>query len=153
VLSAAVLERQAFADGLRAAVAPVLNVSDWADRYRVLSKAAASEPGRWSTARTPYLREIMDCLSPHNPVQEVVFQKPTQIGGTECGNNWIGSIIHQGLGPTMGVLPTSNAAKKASKTRVAPMIAETPVLRSLVRDHKSRDSGNTRCSRNSTGAC
>lgn len=141
--SGAVLEREAFAAGLRAAVAPVLSVSEWADRYRVLSKAAASEPGRWSTSRTPYLREIMDCLSPGNPVQEVVFMKPTQIGGTELGLNWVGAIIHQGLGPTMIVLPTSNAAKKASKTRVAPMIADTPVLHGRVRDAKSRDSGNT----------
>jgi phage terminase large subunit GpA-like protein len=137
------LERRSFAAGLRAAIAPLLSVSEWADRFRVLSKAAAAEPGRWSTSRTPYLREIMDCLSPSNPVQEVVFMKSAQIGGTECGNNWIGSIIHQGLGPTMMVLPTSQAAKKASKTRIAPMIADTPVLRGRVREAKSRDSGNT----------
>jgi phage terminase large subunit GpA-like protein len=121
----------------------VVSVSDWADRYRVLSKGSSSEAGRWNTARTPYLREIMDCLSADHPAQEVVFMKATQIGGTECGNNWIGSIIHQGLGPTMMVLPTSNAAKKASKTRISPMISDTPVLTDRVRDARSRDSGNT----------
>lgn len=131
------------ADALRAAQAPVLQVSEWADAHRVLSKASSAEPGRWSTERTPYLREIMDCLSPASPVQEVVFQKCTQIGGTECGNNWIGHTIDQGQGPMMIVLPTSNAAKKASKTRVGPMIADTPRLRGKVRDAKSRDSHNT----------
>jgi phage terminase large subunit GpA-like protein len=35
---------------------PLLTVSEWADRYRVLSQRASSEPGRWRTERTPYLR-------------------------------------------------------------------------------------------------
>lgn len=109
----------------------------------MLSKTASAEPGRWRTERTPYLREIMDVLSSHDATQVVVFQKPTQIGGTETGNNWVGSIIRQGLGPTMITLPTSNASKKASRTRIGPMIAETPALRERVRDAKSRDSGNT----------
>lgn len=70
-----------------------MSVSDWADEYRVLSSKSASEPGRWRTSRTPYLREIMDCLSPKSPIQKVVFMKGAQIGGTECGNNWIGYMI------------------------------------------------------------
>jgi phage terminase large subunit GpA-like protein len=133
----------ATAEGLRAALVPSLKVSAWADQYRVLSKSASAEPGRWSTDRTPYLREIMDTLSPLCPIQTVVFQKSTQVGGTETGLNWLGSIIHQGLGPTMLVLPTSNAAKKASKTRVGPMIADTKELAKRVREARSRDSGNT----------
>ena len=35
---------------------PLLTVSEWADRYRVLSQRASSEPGRWRTERTPYLQ-------------------------------------------------------------------------------------------------
>jgi hypothetical protein len=35
---------------------PLLTVSEWADRHRVLSSKASSEPGRWRTSRTPYLR-------------------------------------------------------------------------------------------------
>lgn len=85
----------------------------------------------------------MDVLSPSDPTPVLVFQKPTQIGGTEAGNNWIGSIIDQALGPTMMVLPTSNAAKRASRTRIGPMIEETPALRGKVTEAKSRDSGNT----------
>src|ERR1039458_6776458 len=43
---------------------PLLTVSQWADQYRTLSQRASAEPGPWRTERTPYLREIMDCLSP-----------------------------------------------------------------------------------------
>jgi phage terminase large subunit GpA-like protein len=53
---------RAWRDGLKPD--PLLTVSEWADSYRVLSQRASSEPGRWRTERTPYLKEIMDCLSP-----------------------------------------------------------------------------------------
>jgi phage terminase large subunit GpA-like protein len=59
---------------------PLLTVSAWADQHRVLSQRASSEPGRWRTARTPYLKEIMDCLSPSSPIQRVAVMKPVQPG-------------------------------------------------------------------------
>ena len=57
--SVAELYATAFGDGL--SPEPTLCVSAWADTYRFLSNTASSEPGRWRTSRTPYLREIMDC--------------------------------------------------------------------------------------------
>ena len=54
---------------------PYLLVSDWADRYRILSAKSASESGPWRTSRTPYLKEPMDCLSPSSPVKRVVWMK------------------------------------------------------------------------------
>ena len=68
----------------------VLTVDQWADKHRILSGKAAAEPGRYKTDRTPFLREIMRCLSVNDPTQEIVFKKSSQIGGTECGLNWIG---------------------------------------------------------------
>src|SRR5512134_1016871 len=64
---------------------PDLTVSAWADRHRILSPRGASEAGRWRTARTPYLREIMDALSPRLPYQRVVFMKGSQVGASEGG--------------------------------------------------------------------
>jgi len=122
---------------------PLLTISQWADEYRMLSQRASSEPGRWRTDRTPYLREIMDCLSPTSPIERVVFMKGAQIGGTECGNNWIGYVIHQAPGPMMAVQPTVEMAKRNSKQRIDPLIEESGVLNTLVSDPRSRDSGNT----------
>jgi hypothetical protein len=42
---------------------PLMTVSEWADRYRMLSSRAAAEPGRYRTKRTPDMKEIMDALS------------------------------------------------------------------------------------------
>ena len=122
---------------------PFLTISQWADKYRTLSQRASSEPGRWRTDRTPYLGEIMDCLSPSSGIERVVFMKGAQIGGTECGNNWIGYVIHQAPGPMMAVQPTVEMAKRNSKQRIDPLIEESEVLRTLVHDPRSRDSGNT----------
>ena len=41
---------------------PLLTVSEWADRYRMLSSRAAAEPGRYRTRRTPYMKEIMNTM-------------------------------------------------------------------------------------------
>lgn len=69
-------------EAIRTAVRPdpVLTVSQWADRYRFLSTKLAAEAGPYRTERTPYLREIMDCLSPFHPARRVVFMKGAQVG-------------------------------------------------------------------------
>jgi phage terminase large subunit GpA-like protein len=122
---------------------PFLTISQWADKYRWLSQRASAEAGQWRTDRTPYLREIMDCLSPASHIERTVFMKGAQIGGTECGNNWIGYVIHQAPGPMMAVQPTVEMAKRNSKQRIDPLVEESDVLRKLVHDPRSRDSGNT----------
>jgi phage terminase large subunit GpA-like protein len=69
--------------------------------------------------------------------------KGAQVGGTEYGNNWIGYVIHQAPGPMLSVQPTVEMAKRNSKQRIDPLIEESAVLRELVSDPRSRDSGNT----------
>ena len=120
-----------------------LTVSEWADKKRILPAKAAKEAGRWRTARTPYLKEIMDCLSPSSPIEKVVFMKGAQVGGTEAGNNFLGYVIDHVPAPMMYVLPTLDMAKRTSRQRIAPMIEEMPSLKEKVRDPRSRDSGNT----------
>jgi len=131
----------AFARGL--APEPMLTVSEWADEFRFLSTTASAEPGRWRTDRTPYLREVMDCLSPSSTIERVIVMSGAQIGKTECGNNWIGYVVHRCPGPMLMVQPTVELAKRVSKQRIAPMIDSTPVLKERVAEARSRDSGNT----------
>ena len=106
---------------------PILRVSDWADKHRMLSSKAASEAGPWRTERTPYLKEIMDVLSSDHPARKVVFKKGAQVGGTEAGNNWIGYIIDNSPGPLMIVLPRVEDARRNSRLRIEPLIEESPL--------------------------
>ena len=109
----------------------------------MLSSKASAEPGRWRTSRTPYLKAIMDCLSPTSPVERVVFMKAAQLGATEMGSNWIGYVIHHAPGPMMAVWPTVDMAKRNSKQRIDPLIEESAALSELISPARSRDSGNT----------
>ena len=122
---------------------PDLSISEWADANRILSNVSSSEPGRWKTSRTPYLAEIMDCLSPHNPCERVVLMKGAQVGGTECGNNWMGFCICHAPGPMLIVNPTTETAKRNSKMRIDPAIESCPVLKEKIKSPRTRDSGNT----------
>jgi len=85
---------------------PHLTISEWADKNRMLSSVASAEPGPWRTSRTPYLKEIMDCLSPSSPVERVVAMFGSQLGKTEAGLCWVGYVIHHAPGPMLMVQPT-----------------------------------------------
>jgi len=122
---------------------PELTISQWSDRYRVLSRVSGGEPGRWRTSRTPFLREIMDCLSPSSRYSRVAFMKPAQIGGSEVLLNMLGYIIHYAPGPAMLVEPTVELAKRFSRQRIAPLIENTSAPTERVSDPRERDSGNT----------
>jgi phage terminase large subunit GpA-like protein len=140
---------RAWGNGLRPD--PDLTVSEWADRHRMLSGRASAEPGRYRTVRTPYMREIMDRLSPGDPTQRIVFMKAAQVGATEAGNNWIGFAIHQAPGPMLAVQPTVELAKRNSRQRIDPLIDESPDLRERVKPARSRDAGNTMLSKEFAG--
>ncbi|WP_207895042.1 phage terminase large subunit family protein [Tepidimonas ignava] len=122
---------------------PPLSVASWADRHRILSSMASAEPGRWSTARTPYLREVMEALSPSSPIERVVLMAGAQVGKTECGLNWVGFVIHHAPGPMLLVEPSLETTKRVSRQRLDALIEATPELAERVKDPRSRDSGNT----------
>jgi phage terminase large subunit GpA-like protein len=119
-----------------------LSLSQWADAHRILSGKGASERGQWRTDRTPYLREIMDCLSDSSPVQRVVAVKSTQVGLTEVALNWLGYHVHRQLGPMLVVVPTLDVRKKWVLQRLHPMLTETECLAKLAKA-RTRDSANS----------
>lgn len=137
------------ADGIRRCMGlfrplPDLSVAQWADEYRYLSSESAAEYGKWHNDRTPYLIKPMELLSPKSATQEVVMCVSAQMGKTEILLNFLAYIVHMDPGPTLIVQPTSRPmAEDFSRERIAPMVRDTPVLKPLVADPKSRSSGNT----------
>lgn len=121
---------------------PRLTISEWADRFRVLSSEASAEPGRWSTARAIYQRGIMDAVSDPR-VETVVVKKSAQVGWTEILNNVAGYHIHQDPAPILVVQPTVEMGETWSKDRLAPMLRDTPELRSIISSPRSRDTAST----------
>lgn len=119
-----------------------ITVSQWAEKYRVLSRESAAEAGPWRNARTPYMVEIMDAFDDPR-VHDLAVVAMSQTGKSELELNIIGKIIHQDPAPILYIQPDLGEAKKFSTVRVAPMIRDCKVLRSRVADVKSRDSKNT----------
>ena len=121
---------------------PRLTVSEWADRYRVLSPEASAEPGRWRTDRAPYLRGIMDAIS--DPlVRRICWIAASQVAKTELVLNVVGFHVDQDPAPILVVRPTLDDAMAWSKDRLSPMLRDSPALKGKVSSPRSRDSGNT----------
>jgi phage terminase large subunit GpA-like protein len=121
---------------------PTLTVSEWADANRRLSPESSAEPGRWRTSRAEYQREIMDTVADAK-IETIVIMSSAQVGKTEMINNIVGYFIDQDPAPMMVLQPTVDMAKTWSHDRLAPMVRDTPALKSLIADNKSRASSNT----------
>ena len=94
-----------------------ITVSEWAEKHRRLDNTTSAIPGPWSNTVTPYLTGIMDEFN--NPTtEEIVFVKPTQVGGTEAMLNCMGYCIDQDPAPMMVVYPTDQLAKRTASTRL-----------------------------------
>ncbi len=131
------------ASAVREYLRPPLTIScsDWADNWRQIAKGP--EKGRWRTARTPYLREPMDCTDPENPVQKVIMQFATQLGKSEVLYNALFKRIHQQPMDMMMVQPTLQDAKDHSRQRFVPTVRMMPVVAARMPAPTSRDETNT----------
>lgn len=139
----AALPLPAFSEYFKRGAKPrdLLTVSQWADRNRWL-QSGTNSPGRWNTALTPYLREIMDSLSEHSPVRDVTFIKSSGVGGTEGLYNWLGYVMHHLQNKDLlVVVPTLELRDRSFNPRLAKMIDETEALAELV-SHASRSKTN-----------
>jgi len=134
--------REIFAEALLPP--PKETISEWADKYRVLPSKGSAEPGRWRTSKTPYLKEIMDVMSPMDETKEVVFMKATQIGGTEVGNNVIFYYMDYYPSPMLQILHTEGIAKNHMKDKLIPSIKAMDRLNKKVTWAKSNQGGTTR---------
>lgn len=113
-----------------------LTVSEWAEKHRVLDSKSSAIPGAWRNSMTPYLVDIMDEFN--NPeTEEIVFVKPTQVGGTEALQNMLGYVVMQDPSPTMIVYPTKDLAESVSENRIQPMMKASKGLRRLFKENES----------------
>lgn len=133
--------REAYGRGLKPD--PELWVDEWSDEYmRIPRDTGAAEPGKYRTARTPYAREPMRCLSPAHPCKRVITMVASQLMKTQIALNWIGALIHMSPSNILTLLPSLALAKRVS-ARIGKTIAATPELKARVATSRSRDARNT----------
>lgn len=133
--------REAYGRGLKPD--PELWVDEWSDEYmRIPRDTGAAEPGKYRTARTPYAREPMRCLSPAHPCKRVITMVASQLMKTQIALNWIGALIHMSPSNILTLLPSLALAKRVS-ARIGKTIDATPELKARVATSRSRDARNT----------
>jgi phage terminase large subunit GpA-like protein len=130
---------------------PALKISEWAQRHRVLSPESSSEPGRFRCDRIPMQIEPMDSACDPDVQETVLWWAAQTAGKSEVLNNIVGFYMHADPSPQLMVQPTVDLAEEYSKDRIAGMIRDSPALRGIVRDPRSRDSGNTTLSKRYPG--
>lgn len=105
-----------------------ISVSQWAEEHRILDIKSSAMPGHWRNSVTPYLSEIMDTMNDYE-IEETIFVKPTQVGGTEVILNRLGYLIAQDPGPTLIVYPTDTLGESTSDNRIQPMVKSSPAVK------------------------
>jgi|GEM_PF-366722 len=117
-----------------------LTVSEWADRYRIVSSESGSPwPGRFRTDRVPHLREAQDCLHPDHPARRYSARWAAQLAKSTAIENWFCFIVDQDPGSMMIVLPTLEEASKFNRIKLQPTIEATPRIAHKVVPVNSRD--------------
>lgn len=135
-------------DAIRHAIPDAgMTVSQWAEQHRIVERGARK--GRWSNETVPFATGIMDAAS--NPeVREIVYQKPSQVAGSEIAVNIIGYFVH--LDPTdiAYVAEKEDKAKAWTVESWDPTVRSTEVLRRIAK--QSDEDNNQKVKRFAGGA-
>lgn len=115
--------------------------SAWAEAYRMVAEGTGAHPGKWRNSRTPYLVEIMDCMSPSHPARRITFAKSAQIGGSELISNILGWSADVSPAPILVVHPTIEAGRDWTNEKLDPTIEATPRIKRKVAEHVIRGKG------------
>jgi phage terminase large subunit GpA-like protein len=121
------------------AVAPPekLSISDWAARNMWLPRAIAAEPGRYNPTRFPWSKEPLDAILDPT-VAENVWLWGAQLGKTTCLLATLGYFSHWIPSPILVKYPTQDSAESFSKEKLQLIIEESPALRKVYAEGKSR---------------
>lgn len=122
------------------AAPPKLTLSEWAERYAVLSRETSAQTGRFRAFG--YQTGIMDAVTDPS-VTEITVMKSARVGFTKILDHIVGYYLHQDPSPILLVQPRVEDAEDYSKTEISPMLRDTPALAAIAGDPKSRDSGQT----------
>lgn len=129
---------------------PKLTGSEWAELYYYLSPENSAEPGKYSWARMPWQREMLD-IACGDEYKDVVFLTAARVGKTVSLSIATAYYMHQAPSPILWLLPTETIAKQFSTNDIEPMLRDVPVVRQLVNEKFTRDGGNNLLSKRYVG--
>ena len=118
-------------------------ISEYIEGRRIMPTSTPF-PGFWENARTPFLIEIMDNMSPSSPIQREIVMKATQLGLSATAENMIAFYMDAAPTEILYVSATEPLLKKWSSKRLDPLIDSCGLrdkLAAPTENIKSRRSG------------
>lgn len=119
-----------------------ITISEWAEENVIISAEYGMEPGPYSCSRAPYQKEIMDTFGDPD-IERVTIKSSAQVGKSQLLLNIIGYFSAIDPCPILVMNPTIKLSEAFSKDRVTPFFRDTKALSKLMKDNKSKESGNT----------
>lgn len=103
------------------------NPWQWAEGHLTLSARSTPYPGRFSTARTPFVREPLAAFQ-DAAVRRITLCFSAQSGKTTVLSVALAYTIAEAPGPCLYALPSESAALSFSRNRLQPLIQDCEVL-------------------------
>ncbi len=110
---------------------PRQSVVEWSEHNLSLDTTSSALSGPYSTAMTPYVREILNTFSDGN-IERIVCCFGAQTAKTQtfmCGLAW---TLANEPSPTMWVMPNKDLAESFSDTRLRPMLQTSEEIASMI---------------------
>ncbi len=115
-----------------------INVSEWAQKYRIVSKEVSARPGPWDNSIVPFAVDIMDAVN-DTEVEEVTVWGSAQVSKTEIINNILAYYVDIDPSPILLVQPTLDMARAYSKNKLEYMIRDTPKISGKIHEASGRN--------------
>ena len=116
---------------------PALSLSQWADRHAYLSPETSADAGKFTAFA--YQNGIMDAVTDPS-VRRITVKKSARVGYTKILDHIIGYYVAHDPSPILVVQPRVEDAEDYSRTEIAPMLRDTPVLAEIAGVEKAKES-------------
>lgn len=132
-----------------------ISPTDWAEAHRVMTTDVTNFAGKYKMSRTPYLKELLNTISPNHPGTKFAIMKGAQLGfSTGLLENAIGFIISQQPGNILFLTGHADLAEEAMSGKIDQMIDSCglrPLIKPNVLRKKNQRTGDTNKSKEFPG--
>ena len=125
------------------------SLTEWSREHFRLSSEASAMTGEFRPL--PFQVEPLECMAAHSEYEETALMWASQLSKTTLTLAFLAHTIVEDPGPCLVVQPNMQMAEVWSKQRLAPMLRDMPIMKGIVAESKSRDSGSTIFSRSFRG--
>ena len=112
-------------------------IVEWMESPGLMLPANVAEPGKMSIGRTPYMKDILDRMSPTDPTKEVILVFGSQMGKTTIENAIMCYYMEEDPSPIAFAFSDDSNLAGYIKNKFDPLLAANQRIKSLLRSDGS----------------